>query len=57
MRAYVFDWMPYIMDVITMIIVISARMGGIMEDPLRDRLDDFNRLSSTPEQCSSKKMQ
>jgi hypothetical protein len=46
--------MPYIVD---WIVTILARMGGIaLEALMRDRLDDFNRHSSTPEHGSSKKM-
>ena len=42
-----FNPMPYIVD---WIVTILARMGGIvLETLMRDRLDDFNRSSSTPE--------
>jgi len=46
--------MPY---TVGLIIMIMTRVGGIiLEALMRDRLDDFNRCSSTPELCSSKKM-
>jgi hypothetical protein len=48
----VIDLTPYNMDVIG---PITAILLGVLE-VLMNRLDDFNRLSSTPERCSSKKM-
>jgi len=43
-----FNQMPYILD---LIVTIMARMVGIaLETPMRDRLDEFNRRSSTPKQ-------
>jgi hypothetical protein len=53
--ALVFNLTPYIMDMISTIVVILARMGGVQET-LMDRLDDFNLTSSTPEHRSSKKI-
>jgi hypothetical protein len=44
---------PYNMDLIT---VITAILLGVLEALMRDRLDDFNRHSSSSELNSSKKI-
>ena len=53
-ESLLFNQMPYILD---LIIMIMARMLGFaLEHLMRYCLDEFNRASSTPKHCLSKKM-
>jgi hypothetical protein len=49
-----FNSMPYIVGWI--VTILTRMLGIVLEALMRDRLDEFNRHSSTPELCSSKKM-